>query len=60
MADVGGQPHRGANSVEIEVATPLFTRLRISDPTVFGTSARQNCGLVGPFQLTPYVRRTVA
>ncbi|MFE2417119.1 glycosyl hydrolase [Streptomyces hokutonensis] len=60
VVDLGGQLHRGANTIEIEVATPLFNRLRVSNPTVFGTSARQNYGLVGPVRLTPYVQRTVA
>jgi hypothetical protein len=60
VADLGGHLHRGSNTIEIEVATPLFNRLRISNPTVFGTSARQNYGLVGPVHLTPYVQQTVA
>lgn len=60
VVDLGGHLRRGANTIEIEVATPLFNRLRISNPAVFGTSARQNYGLVGPVQLTPYVQQTVA
>ncbi|MEV0738643.1 glycosyl hydrolase [Streptomyces sp. NPDC050549] len=60
VVDLGGQLHRGANNIEIEVATPLFNRLRVSNAAVFGTSARQNYGLVGPVRLTPYVQRTVA
>jgi hypothetical protein len=60
VVDLGGRLRRGANTIEVEVATPLFNRLRISNPAVFGTSARQNYGLVGPVQLTPYIQQTVA
>ncbi|MET7685706.1 glycosyl hydrolase [Streptomyces sp. NPDC005423] len=60
VVDLGGRLRRGANTIEIEVATPLFNRLRISNPAVFGTSARQAYGLVGPVQLAPYVQQTVA
>lgn len=58
--DLGGLLHPGANTVEVEVATPLFNRLRISNPTVFGAAARQAYGLVGPVRLVPYAQRTVA
>jgi hypothetical protein len=60
VVDLGGHLRKGANTLEIEVATPLFNRLRVSNPAVFGTSARQAYGLVGPVQLVPYVQRTVA
>ena len=50
----------GTDTVEVEVATPLSNRLRISDPAVFGTAARQAYGLVGPVVLVLYVQRTVA
>ncbi|MFJ4632215.1 glycosyl hydrolase [Streptomyces sp. NPDC088847] len=59
VVDLGGHLRHGTNTIEVEVATPLFNRLRISNPTVFGTSARQSYGLVGPVQLTPYVQRKV-
>ncbi|WP_372504248.1 glycosyl hydrolase [Streptomyces spinosisporus] len=60
VVDLGGRLRKGANTLEIEVATPLFNRLRVSNPAVFGTAARQAYGLVGPVQLVPYVQRTVA
>ncbi|MCX4816274.1 glycosyl hydrolase [Streptomyces sp. NBC_01239] len=59
VVDLGGHLRHGTNTIEVEVATPLFNRLRISNPTVFGTSARQSYGLVGPVQLTPYVQQKV-
>ena len=59
VVDLGGHLRHGANLIEVEVATPLFNRLRISNPTVFGTSARQAYGLVGPVRLTPYVQQKV-
>ncbi|MFJ8486809.1 glycosyl hydrolase [Streptomyces sp. NPDC094038] len=58
--DLGGLLRPGANTVEVEVATPLFNRLRVSNPAVFGSAARQAYGLVGPVLLVPYVQRTVA
>ncbi|OIJ65200.1 glycosyl hydrolase [Streptomyces mangrovisoli] len=60
VVDLGGHLRKGANTIEIEVATPLFNRLRISNPAVFGSAARQAYGLVGPVQLVPYVQQTVA
>ncbi len=59
VVDLGGHLRHSTNTIEVEVATPLFNRLRISNPTVFGTSARQSYGLVGPVRLTPYVQRKV-
>lgn len=58
--DLGGLFRPGANTVEVEVATPLFNRLRVSNQAVFGTAARQAYGLLGPVRLVPYVQRTVA
>ncbi|MGW1623177.1 glycosyl hydrolase [Streptomyces sp. NPDC002172] len=58
--DLGGVLRAGTNTVEVEVATPLFNRLRVSNPGVFGTATRQAYGLVGPVRLVPYVQRTVA
>jgi hypothetical protein len=60
VVDLGGHLRRGDNTIEIEVATPLFNRLRASNPAVFGTSARQAYGLLGPVQLVPYAEQTVA
>ncbi|MFK0114107.1 glycosyl hydrolase [Streptomyces sp. NPDC091217] len=60
VVDLCGLLRPGANTVEVEVATPLFNRLRVSNPAVFGAAARQSYGLVGPVQLVPYAQRTVA
>ncbi|MFE2067589.1 glycosyl hydrolase [Streptomyces sp. NPDC059467] len=60
VVDLCGLLRPGANTVEVEVATPLFNRLRVSHPAVFGAAARQSYGLVGPVQLVPYAQRTVA
>ncbi|MEU9448859.1 glycosyl hydrolase [Streptomyces sp. NPDC048277] len=60
VVDLGALLRPGSNTVEVEVATPLFNRLRISNPAVFGTATRQAYGLVGPVQLVPYAQRSVA
>ncbi|MEU4659871.1 glycosyl hydrolase [Streptomyces sp. NPDC023723] len=59
VADLGPYLKRGRNTLEIEVATPLINRLRVARPDVFGTSARQDYGLVGPVRLVPYVQTVV-
>ncbi|GAA2883923.1 glycosyl hydrolase [Streptosporangium fragile] len=54
VVDLGSHLRRGGNTIEVEVATTLNNRLRVSDPGVYGTAARQNYGLVGPVRLVPY------
>lgn len=54
VADLGGLLRKGRNVIEIEVATPLGNRLRVSDPSVYGGTARQAYGLTGPVRLVPY------
>ncbi|GAA2450607.1 glycosyl hydrolase [Streptomyces glaucus] len=54
VLDIGPLLRRGTNTVEVEVAVPLINRLRVTDPAVFGTTARQAHGLVGPVRLVPY------
>jgi hypothetical protein len=54
VVDLGGHLRRGANTIEVEVATTLGNRLRVSDPAVYGPAARQPYGLVGPVHLLPY------
>ncbi|MEU9284563.1 glycosyl hydrolase [Streptomyces sp. NPDC048275] len=54
VVDLGGLLGRGANLIEVEVATPLANRLRVSDPAVYGGLARQAYGLIGPVRLVPY------
>ncbi|WP_151484716.1 glycosyl hydrolase [Streptomyces albicerus] len=54
VVDLAGLLRRGRNVIEIEVATPLGNRLRVSDPGVYGGSARQAYGLMGPVRLVPY------
>ncbi|WP_045739923.1 glycosyl hydrolase [Actinoplanes rectilineatus] len=46
--------HPGRNTVEVEVATTLLNRLRITGPSVFGIAARQGYGLLGPVTLRWY------
>ncbi|WP_420823315.1 hypothetical protein [Streptomyces fulvoviolaceus] len=48
VVDLGGHLRRGANVIEVEVATPLINRLRVSQRAVFGVSARQAYGLMRP------------
>ncbi|MGW0705431.1 glycosyl hydrolase [Streptomyces sp. NPDC002643] len=59
VADVGSLLRPGDNLIEVEVATPLINRLRVARPTVFGTTARQAYGLVGPVRLVPYRQKLV-
>jgi hypothetical protein len=59
VVDLGSRLRPGANTIEIEVATPLVNRLRIERPAVFGGVARQDHGLVGPVRLVPYVQAAV-
>ncbi|MEU9171688.1 glycosyl hydrolase [Streptomyces sp. NPDC048420] len=59
VVDLGPWLRRGANTLEIEVATPLINRLRVVQPTVFGGVPRQDHGLVGPVRVVPYVQAPV-
>ena len=54
VLDVGPWLRPGANTLEVEVATPLINRLRVTEPAVFGTATRQAYGLQGPVRLLPY------
>jgi hypothetical protein len=54
VVDLGDLLRRGVNVIEVEVATPLSNRLRVSDPAVYGGTARQAYGLLGPVRLLPY------
>ncbi|MGX1502023.1 UNVERIFIED_CONTAM: hypothetical protein RKD43_000648 [Streptomyces graminofaciens] len=56
VVDVGPWLRRGTNTIEVEVATSLLNRLRVSNAPVFGVAKRQNYGLVGPVRLVPYGR----
>jgi hypothetical protein len=59
VVDVGPYLRRGRNTVEVEVATPLWNRLRVSNPAVFGSGKRIAYGLTGPVRLLPYVEAEV-
>ncbi|MEU5715772.1 glycosyl hydrolase [Streptomyces sp. NPDC020403] len=54
--DVGPYLRAGTNTIEVEVATTLLNRLRVSNAPVFGVAQRQKYGLVGPVRLVPYGR----
>jgi hypothetical protein len=54
VVDVGPALVAGANTIEVEVATMLLNRLRVTNPAVFGAGARQRYGLIGPVWLVPY------
>ncbi|MFC8103399.1 glycosyl hydrolase [Streptomyces sp. NPDC057363] len=56
VVDVGPHLRRGTNSIEVEVATSLLNRLRVSNAPVFGVAKKQDYGLVGPVRLVPYGR----
>lgn len=60
VVDVGRYLRGGDNVIEVEVATPLINRLRVAQPAVFGTTARQDHGLVGPVRLVPYAQEVIA
>lgn len=59
VVDLGDRLQPGENTIEVEVATTLNNRLRVTDPTIFGGSRRQNYGLIGPVTLTPYGQATL-
>ena len=59
VVDLGPWLRRGANTIEVEVATPLINRLRVEQPAIFGGVARQDHGLVGPVRVVPYVQAAV-
>jgi len=52
VVDLTGHVRRGRNTIQVEVATTLFNRLRVAQPTVY-TGLRQNYGLTGPIRLIP-------
>jgi hypothetical protein len=54
VVDLGDALRRGSNVIEVEVASTLLNRLRTAQPLVFGPSARQKYGLLGPVTLQPY------
>ena len=53
--DVGLWLKAGENQLEIEVATTLLNRLRVTDSAVYGIAEPQKYGLVSPIQLKPYI-----
>jgi hypothetical protein len=53
VVDLSGYLRRGRNTIQIEVATTLFNRLRVVHPDAY-TGARQNYGLLGPVRLIPF------
>ncbi|WP_329133175.1 glycosyl hydrolase [Streptomyces sp. NBC_01476] len=60
VVDLAGVLRRGANTIEVEVATTLGNRLRVADPAVYGTATRQPYGLLGPVRLLPYGEAPIA
>ncbi|MFJ8941469.1 glycosyl hydrolase [Streptomyces sp. NPDC102365] len=60
VVDLGGLLERGTNTIEVEVATPLANRLRVSDPAVYGGLTRAAYGLLGPVRLVPYGEARIA
>ncbi|TDT97302.1 glycosyl hydrolase family 2 [Streptomyces sp. 846.5] len=54
VLDVGPYLRRGRNTIQVEVATPLENRLRVSDPAAYAVAGRGAYGLLGPVQLVPY------
>ena len=58
--DIGMYLKPGTNTLEIEVATTLLNRLRITEPDVYGIASRQAFGLVGPVVIAPYREEVIA
>ncbi|MFG1815381.1 glycosyl hydrolase [Kribbella sp. NPDC049174] len=52
VVDLTGHLRRGRNTIQVEVATTLLNRLRVTQPTVY-SGPRQNYGLLGPVHLIP-------
>jgi hypothetical protein len=59
-AAVGPYLRKGANRIEVRVATTLNNRLAALDPAVKARGVIQNYGLVGPVVLKPYRQAPVA
>ncbi|MDT9593415.1 glycosyl hydrolase [Nocardioides zeae] len=57
--DLGRRLRVGANTIVVEVATPLLNRLRTVTPEVYAVATRQSYGLIGPVRLVPYVEQEV-
>ena len=57
--DLGNRLRPGANRLVVEVTTTLFNRLRTTHASVFGSSTRQNYGLLGPVKVVPYREATL-
>ena len=58
VVDAGPYLVKGANTIQVEVATTLNNRLRAGD-IAYATGKRQAYGLVGPAKLVPYGEATV-
>jgi hypothetical protein len=52
IVDLSAHLRRGRNTIQVEVATTLFNRLRVEQPNTY-TGNRQNYGLLGPVRLIP-------
>lgn len=57
VVDLGRHLRPGENTLEIEVATTLNNRLRVSHAEVYSVNKRQPYGLMGPVVLRPYRER---
>ncbi|MGW0857878.1 hypothetical protein [Streptomyces sp. NPDC002690] len=59
VVDLGRRLRRGSHTLEVEVATTLLNRLRVTNAPVFGAAKRQAYGLLGPVRVVPYGTATV-
>lgn len=57
VVDLGTRLVPGRNTIEVEVASPLLNRLRITRPAEFGARTPTVNGLLGPVSLLPYAAR---
>ena len=58
--DITSYVVQGANTLRVEVASPLINRLRTVNPGAYGAIAVQDYGLMGPVTVAPYGRVRVA
>jgi hypothetical protein len=58
--DISDYVRQGANSVRVEVASPLINRLRLVNPGAYGAIAVQDYGLLGPVRVSAIGRTRIA
>lgn len=59
VMDVGHYLKAGTNRIEVEVASTLYNRLRVTYPEIYGSISRKDYGLIGPVYIIPYGEKSL-